>query len=109
MRQADEAAEAVLAAAANEDPAVAAELEGAVSGPASVFQQDSDFKMLVQTARLLLEQSKATEAKQLLENSIRLFAQYAPILRIMPFDNLSVSYPWTLCPSPSMACGASLV
>ena len=109
VRQADEAAEAGVAAAANEDPAVAAELEGAVSGPASVFKQDSDFKMLVQTARLLLEQSKVTEAKQLLENSIRFFAQYAPILRIMPFDNLSVSYPWTLCPSPGMACGASLV
>ena len=74
----------MLAAAANEDPAVAAELEGAVSGPASVFKQDSDFKMLVQTARLLLEQGKLTEAKQLLESSIRLFAQYVSAVRCVP-------------------------
>ena len=75
VREADEAAEAVLAAAANDDPAVAAELEGAGTGPAAVFKQDSDFNMLVQTARLLLEQGRLAEAKQLLENSIRFFAQ----------------------------------
>ena len=75
VREADEAAEAVLAAAANDDPAVAAELEGAGAGPAAVFKQDSDFSMLVQTARLLLEQGRLAEAKQLLENCIRFFAQ----------------------------------
>lgn len=75
VRQADEAAEAVLAAAAAADPAVAAELEGAGTGPAAVFKEDPDFGMLVQTARLLLQQGRLAEARQMLESCMRLFVQ----------------------------------
>ena len=80
VRQADEAAEAVLAANANGD--VVAEMNdqgpGLILGAGSasaLFKQESEFNMLVQTGRLLLEQGRLAEAKALVDGSIRLFAK----------------------------------
>ena len=82
VRQADEAAEAVLAAATDGDlPGAdgvedeAAGMGAAVGGTSSLFKQESEFLMLVQTGRLLLEQSRLAEAKALMDNAIRLFAK----------------------------------
>ncbi len=81
VRQADEAAEAVLAAGANGDITGAADMEGAADmasaagGASGLFKQDSEFQMLVQTCRLLLKQGRLTEAKSLIDSSIRLFAK----------------------------------
>ena len=79
VREADEAAEAMLAAGTNGDLTGAAELEdagvgiGSTSGAA--FKLDSEFHMLVQTGRLLLEQGRLAEAKSLVDSSIHLFAK----------------------------------
>ncbi len=81
VRQADEAAEAVLAAGTNGDITGAADMEGAADmgsaagGASGLFKQDSKFQMLVQTGRLLLKQGRLTEAKSLIDSSIRLFAK----------------------------------
>ncbi|KAA6423612.1 MAG: hypothetical protein FRX49_06672 [Trebouxia sp. A1-2] len=81
VRQADEAAEAVLAAGANGGITGAADMEGAADmglaagGASGLFKQDSEFQMLVQTGRLLLKQGRLTEAKSLIDSSIRLFAK----------------------------------
>ena len=77
VRQADEAAEAVLAAGANGDITGAADMEGAadMGSARGLFKQDSEFQMLVQTGRLLLKQGRLTEAKSLIDSSIRLFAK----------------------------------
>ncbi len=76
VRQADEAAEAVLAAGAAGDVTGAAEIDDTAAGPASgLFKQESEFDMLVQTGRLLLEQGRLAEAKDLVDSCIRLFAK----------------------------------
>ena len=80
VRQADEAAEAVLAAGADGDIIGAADMEGAdvglaTGGASGLFKQDSEFQMLVQTCRLLLKQGRLTEAKSLIDSSIQLFAK----------------------------------
>ncbi|DBB12946.1 TPA: hypothetical protein ACH3X3_005694 [Trebouxia sp. C0006] len=81
VRQADEAAEAVLAAGANGDITGAADMQGAADmasatgGASGLFKQDLQFQMLVQTCCLLLKQGRLTEAKSLIDSSIRLFAK----------------------------------
>ena len=82
VRQADEAAEAVLAAATDGDLPGAGEQEdgaaalGAAAGSTSgLFKQESEFLMLVQTGRLLLQQGRLAEAKALMDSAIRLFAK----------------------------------
>lgn len=94
MREADEAADAVLAGGAGTPhaghagaPASAdgslAEDDGGGGGAASggggavggLFKQDTEFSMLVQTGRLLLQLGRLGEAKALMESSIRLFAK----------------------------------
>lgn len=82
VREADEAADAVLAAGATTsqaDDTENAALDGAslrdTATAAALFKQDSQFSMLVQAARLLLRQGRLAEAKTLLESCIRLFAR----------------------------------
>lgn len=88
MREADEAAEAVLAASASTPHAgqpAAASADGSLAedaagggGAAAVgglFKQDTEFSMLVQAGRLLLQLDRLAEAKTLMESSIRLFAK----------------------------------
>lgn len=93
MREADEAADAVLAGGAGNPHAgragapAAADSSlaedggggglsggggGAVGG---LFKQDTEFSMLVQAGRLLLQLDRLAEAKALMESSIRLFAK----------------------------------
>lgn len=88
MREADEAAEAVLAASASTPHAgqpAAASADGSLAedaagggGAAAVgglFKQDTEFSMLVQAGRLLLQLDRLAEAKTLMESCIRLFAK----------------------------------
>ena len=86
VREADEAAEAVLAASASTPHAgqsVAAAADGSLAKDAaaagasagSLFKQDTEFSMLVHAGRLLLQLGRLTEAKTLMESSIRLFAK----------------------------------
>ncbi|DBA78961.1 TPA: hypothetical protein ACH3X1_008835 [Trebouxia sp. C0004] len=81
VRQADEAAEAVLAAGANSDITGTADMKGAADmgsaagGTSGLYKPDSEFQLLVQTGRLLLKQGRLTEAKSLIDSSIRLFAK----------------------------------
>ncbi len=53
----------------------AADMGSAAGGASGLFKQDSKFQMLVQTGRLLLKQGRLTEAKSLIDSSIRLFAK----------------------------------
>ena len=79
---ADEAAEAVLAASAGTPHAgdlATASADGTLvkdAAPISgLFKQDTEFSMLLQAGRLLLELGRLAEAKTLMESSIRLFAK----------------------------------
>ena len=80
MREADEAAEALIAAGQAAD-ATEADEEGMPGLPAGsdlssgIFKSNVEFQMLVQTGRLLLEQGKLTDAKQLMQSCIRLFSR----------------------------------
>ena len=78
VREADEAADAVLAAGASTtqggDASLGIPLKDTAAA-AALFKQDSQFSMLVQAARLLLEQGRLAEAQTLLESCIRLFAR----------------------------------
>ena len=89
VREADEAAEAVLAASASTPhagqpaaasadvspakDAAAAAAAAAVGG--GLFKQDTEFSMLVQAGRLLLQLGRLAEARTLMESCIRLFAK----------------------------------
>ena len=78
VREADEAAEAMLAAEASlqAGDAASAPVDGRdTASGAGLFKQDSEFSMLTQTARLLLKQGRLAEARTLLESCIRLFAK----------------------------------
>lgn len=83
VREADEAAEAVLAAGAGTPhagevataSANGALVPGAAAVSAGLFKQDTEFSMLVQSGRMLLKLGRLPEAKTLLESSIRLFAK----------------------------------
>ena len=88
VREADEAAEAVLAASAHTSHAgqpAAAAADGSLAkdsagggGAAAgggLFKQDTEFSMLVQAGRLLLQLGRLAEAQTLMESSIRLFAK----------------------------------
>ena len=87
VREADEAAEAVLAASASTPHAgqpAAASADGSLGKEAAgggggavggLFKQDTEFSMLVQAGRLLLQMDRLAEAKTLMESSIRLFAK----------------------------------
>ena len=83
VKEADEAAEAVLAAGASVphgSEVVTATADGTlVTGPtaagAALFKQDTEFSMLVQAGRMLLQLGRLAEAKTLIESSIRLFAK----------------------------------
>lgn len=80
MREADEAAEALIAAgqAADASDAEAEGLAGLREGSvlsSRMFKSNMEFQMLVQTGRLLLEQGRLSEAKQLMQSCIRLFAR----------------------------------
>lgn len=81
MREADEAAEALIAAGQAAD-ASEAEEEGMPGLPAAghelssgIFKSNVEFQMLVQTGRLLLEQGRLSDAKQLMQSCIRLFSR----------------------------------
>lgn len=88
MREADEAADAVLAggagtpqagAPASADGSLAEDDGGGAAGGGGavggLFKQDTEFSMLVQAGRLLLQLGRLAEAKALMESSIRLFAK----------------------------------
>lgn len=96
VREADEAADAVLAGGAGPPHAGAprpasadgslVEDDGGGGGAAGgggsgggavggLFKQETEFSMLVQAGRLLLQQGRLAEAKALMESSIRLFAK----------------------------------
>ena len=87
VREADEAAEAVLAASAHTSHAgqpAAAATDGSLAKDSAggggaagggLFKQDTEFSMLVQAGRLLLQLGRLAEAKTLMESSIRLFAK----------------------------------
>ena len=90
MREADEAAEAVLAAsastphagqpaAASADSSLAKDVAdgggGGGGGGGGLFKQDTEFSMLLQAGRLLLQLGRLAEARTLMDSSIRLFAK----------------------------------
>ena len=80
VQEADAAAEALIAAGEAVD-ATEAEGEG-LAGlregselSSGLFKSEIEFQMLVQTGRLLLEQRRLAEARQLMQCCIRLFAR----------------------------------
>lgn len=84
VKEADEAAEAVLAAGAGTphgSEVVTASADGTVltgglaAAGAGLFKQDTEFSMLVQAGRMLLQLGRLAEAKTLIQSSIRLFAK----------------------------------
>ena len=80
VREADEAAEALIAAgeAADATDAEAEGLPGLREGSelsSGMFKSDMEFQMLGQSGRLLLEQKRLAEGRQLMQSCIRLFAR----------------------------------
>lgn len=83
VKEADEAAEAVLAAGGGTprgSEVVTASADGTLvtglaAAGAGLFKQDTEFSMLVQAGRMLLQLGRLAEAKTLIQSSIRLFAK----------------------------------